>query len=194
MTKLAVVCACLLVASCSPPDKADPAPGENLAAANIDAPPKEAPADQSPKLPPAQPPSPGEAGGLSDDRTPTLEGSIDPKSVQGAAQVVQQYFALLEEGKGERAQALWSGGRPPADFAERLAQYSEVHANIGAPGRTEGAAGSLYVDVPVQLYGRLRSGKPFNALGTMTLRRVNDVPGSSAQQRSWHIYEIKFPA
>ena len=33
-------------------------------------------------------------------------------------------------------------------FAARFARYDSYHANIGAPGRIEGAAGSLYVAVP----------------------------------------------
>jgi hypothetical protein len=28
----------------------------------------------------------------------------------------------------------------------------------------------------------------------MTLRRVNDVDGSTAEQRKWHIYKADFPA
>jgi hypothetical protein len=56
----------------------------------------------------------------------------------------------------------------------------------------EGAAGSSYVDYPVQLYGRLKDGKEFNLRGTMTLRRVNDVPGSTEQQRKCHIYKAVF--
>jgi len=142
---------------------------------------------------PLNPPAPGEPGGLPDDRTPIAEGPIDPKSAQGAAQVLQSYFSLLEAGKAGDAEALWSGGKTPAEFAGKLAGYREVHANIGAPGDSEGAAGSIYVDVPVQIYGRLRDGKEFNSRGTMTLRRVNDVPGSTAEQRQWHIYKAGFP-
>jgi len=142
---------------------------------------------------PLNPPAPGEPGGLPDDRTPVAEGPIDPKSAQGAAQVLQRYFALLESGETTQARELWSNGRTPPEFANRLAQYREVHASIGAPGDSEGAAGSIYVDVPVQLYGRLRDGKEFNARGTMTLRRVNDVPGSTGEQRNWHIHRADFP-
>jgi hypothetical protein len=138
---------------------------------------------------PLNPPEPGEPGGLPDDRTPVAEGAIDPKSAQGAAQVLQRYFGLVEAGKVSEAERLWSDGSQKLD----LSRYSEVHANIGAPGGMEGAAGSIYVDVPVQLYGRLRNGKEFNARGTMTLRRVNDVPGSTAEQRQWHIYRADFP-
>lgn len=142
---------------------------------------------------PLTPPAPGEPGGLPDDRTPVSEEPIVANSAQGAAQVLQRYFALLEAGKSAEADALWSDSGTPADFAARFARYREVHANIGAPEDPEGAAGSIYVDVPVQLYGRLRDGKEFNARGTMTLRRVNDVPGSTAEQRQWHIYRADFP-
>lgn len=135
------------------------------------------------------PPAPGEPGGLPDDRTPVAEGPTDPKSPQGAGQVLQTYFALVEQGKIVDANRLWSKGAERLD----LRKYREVHANIGAPGNMEGAAGSAYVDFPVQLYGRLRNGQEFSLRGTMTLRRVNDVPGSTAEQRSWRIYKAEFP-
>lgn len=142
---------------------------------------------------PLNPPAPGNPGGLPDDRTPISEGPIDPKSAEGAAQVLQRYFALLEDGKASQANRLWSRSGAPSDFANRLALYREIHANIGRPGQAGGAAGSVYVDVPVQLYGRRRGGKEFDARGTMTLRRVNDVPGSTEEQRKWHIYRADFP-
>ena len=142
---------------------------------------------------PLNPPAAGQPGGLPDDRTPLAEGPIDPKSAEGAGQVLQRYFALLEGDKADEAETLWSNGRTPPEFASLLARYREVHANIGAPADSEGAAGSIYIDVPVQLYGRLKDGTESNARGTMTLRRVNDVPGSTAEQRQWHIYRTDFP-
>ena len=70
------------------------------------------------------------------------------------------------------------------DFAARFRGFSEIHANIGAPSEPEGAAGSLYVTVPVQVYGRIAAnGKPWYALRQVTLRRVNDVPGSTDRDR-----------
>ena len=139
---------------------------------------------------PLSPPAPGEPGGLPDDRTPVSEGKIDPKSAQGAGQVLQSYFALSEQGKFAEANKLWSEGGTKLD----LAKYKEVHANIGGPGDMEGAAGFSYVDYPVQMYGRTRDGKEFNLRGTMTLRRVNDVPGSTDEQRKWRIYKAEFPS
>ena len=137
---------------------------------------------------PLNPPAPGEPGGLPDDRTPISEGAIDPKSGQGAGQVVQSYFALTESGRFAEANKLWSAGVERLD----LAGYREIHANIGAPGDVAGGAGSLYVEIPVQLYGRLKDGKAFNSRGTMTLRRVNDVPGSTEEQRRWRIMNAEF--
>ena len=174
--KIAFALALLLAGACS---QETPAPPTNEAE----------PANEAAPEAPLNPPAPGQPGGLPDDRTPIAEGPIDPKSAQGAGQVLQRYFAFLESGSSAEANKLWSEGSQKLD----LSPYKEVHANIGAPGEPEGAAGSIYVDSPVQLYGRTTAGKEFNARGSMTLRRVNDVPGSTPEQREWHIYRSKFP-
>ena len=62
-----------------------------------------------------------------------------------------------------------------------------LSAQVGRPGRVEGAAGSLYVEVPVSLYGRYATGERYLKGGKVQLRRVNDVPGSTAEQRAWRI-------
>lgn len=142
-----------------------------------------------------QPPAPGTPGGLPDDRTPVSEAKFDPKSAQGAADVVQTYYALLEAGRYSDARRLWSGGGEAsgsgeAAFAAGFASYSEYHAQVGAPGAMEGAAGSSFVEVPVVIYGRRKGGEAFSRKAAVTLRRVNDVPGSSAEDRRWHIRTI----
>jgi hypothetical protein len=177
-----IIVPALFLAACS-----QQAP-ENDAVANApDASPSEANA-AVPEQAPLNPPAPGEPGGLPDNRSPVPEGPIDPKSAQGAGQVLQTYFALAEQGKAAEANMLWSDGAEKLD----LGSYREIHANIGGPGEMQGAAGSSYVDYPVQLYGRTKDGKEFNSRGTMTLRRVNDVPGSTEEQRKWHIYKADF--
>jgi hypothetical protein len=142
---------------------------------------------------PLAPPAPGTAGGLPDDRTPLAEpkGPIDPKSAQAAGQVMQQFGALLEQRRFAEARELWSdNGLTDKAFAAQFADFAEMHAQVGKPGDTEGAAGSIYVNVPFQLYGRLKSGGPFSRSGVATLRRINDVPGSTEEQRRWHIERI----
>lgn len=146
---------------------------------------------------PLTPPAPGTPGGLPIDLRPVVEeDAVDPKGAQGAAQVVQGYYGLLEEKRYGDAQDLWNdnsamGAEDDARFAARFRSFSEIHANIGAPGDMEGAAGSLFVTVPVQVYGRLAAnGKPWYRLRQVTLRRANDVPGSSEADRRWHIESI----
>ncbi|WP_294329488.1 hypothetical protein [uncultured Sphingomonas sp.] len=147
---------------------------------------------------PLNPPAPGQPGGLPDDRTPVSEAKFTPDSAQGAANVVQTYYALIESGRYGQAWALWSDGGKASGgdakaFAARFAPYSEYHANIGAPGQIEAGAGQRYVTVPVQVYGRLKAtGKPFHQLGEATLHRAGDIDGATPEQRSWHIRAIKF--
>jgi hypothetical protein len=145
-------------------------------------------------MPPPETIKPGEPGGLPDDRTPVEEGPIDPKSGQGAGQVLQRFGGLLEQRRFAEARELWSddgkaSGLTEAEFIAAYDKYAEIHSEVGAPGKMEGAAGSAYVEIPFRLYGTLKTGKPFNLVGPVTLRRVNDVPGSTEEQRRWHIYQ-----
>jgi hypothetical protein len=135
-----------------------------------------------------EPPAPGEPGGLPDDRTPVPEAPFTSGSAQGAAAVLETYYALIEQGNYAEAYHLREPGErgPTAEqFAASFKRYLEYHANIGRPSDPVGAAGSLYVEVPVQIYGRLDNGKPFSSAGTVTLRRSNRVPGGNDE---WRIY------
>ena len=138
--------------------------------------------------------APGTPGGLADDRTPLEEpsGAIDPKSAEGAGQVVQRYGGLLEQRKFAEARQLWvdggkASGLSEAQFAAAYDKYASIHSEVGKPTDMESAAGSSYITVPFRLYGTLKSGGEFNMAGPLTLRRVNDVPGSTEEQRRWHI-------
>jgi hypothetical protein len=144
---------------------------------------------------PVAPLEPGTPGGLPKDG-PVSEGKFTPDSAQGAANVVQIYFALLEEGKYRQARALWedsgkASGMNDAAFAASFGKYSEYHAQIGAPGEIDAGAGQRYVTVPIQLYGRLKAdAAPFHARGDVTLHRVGDIDAATAQQKTWHIRSI----
>jgi membrane-bound inhibitor of C-type lysozyme len=136
----------------------------------------------APEAAPLSPPEPGIPGGLPKDKTPISEAPFGPTSAQGAANVVQRYFALMEQARADEAAKLRSDGMP-----EDLTPYASYHAQVGGPGEIDGAAGSLFVEVPVVLYGRLKTGAEFHRSGKAVLRRVNDVPGSTVEQRKWRI-------
>ena len=145
---------------------------------------------------PVEPAAPGTADGLPDDRTPVSEAPFTADSAQGAANVVQIYFALVEAGKYGRAWRLWdnggsASGQSRAGFASGFAAFSEYHAQVGAPGPIDAGAGQRYVEVPIQVYGRLKAGaQPFRTAGKVVLHRTGDIDGATAEQRSWHIREI----
>jgi hypothetical protein len=160
-----------------------------------------APANEAPAAPAAPPrqdyplveaPAPGAPGGFPDDRTPISEAPFTPQSPNGAADVVQVYAALIGQKKYAEAYALLRN--PPVSlvqFTQGFAKYYQYNMNVGAPGEIEGAAGSLFIEVPVLIYGRLKTGETVNELGRATLRRVNDVPGSTTEQRLWRIEKME---
>jgi hypothetical protein len=181
-----IVLAALMLAGCRP-------------AADLNVANEAAPEPVRNQAPPIAGPAPGTPGGLPDDRTPLIEpkGPIDPKSAEAAGQVMQQYAALLEQRRFADAYRLWGdGGRTSGlseqKFAAQFADHAEIHFEIGKPRDLEGAAGSIYTNVPIRFYGRSKNGADFSRAGTATLRRVNDVPGSSAEQRRWHIERLEF--
>src|SRR5258708_2678974 len=141
------------------------------------------------EVPPIPPPGTGP-----DARTPLGEPrrAIDPTSVEAAGQVVQHYGALIEQERFLEAQGLWSDAQRNKSASVDLKLYSEVHLEIGNPGKPEGAAGSIYVTEPVTFYGKLKSGKGFRKPASIVLRRVNDVPGSTEAERRWQIERIEW--
>lgn len=116
------------------------------------------------------------------------KGPIDPKSAEAAGQVVQHYGAMIEQKRFADAADLWSDPRLAADFRRQLGDR-DVHLEIGNLGEPEGAAGSIYMTMPVVFYG-----EGFRRPANIILRRVNDVPGSTARQRRWHIEHIEWKA
>lgn len=175
---------CLSLAACGRPASAPAQPGA--------APPASAITPPSPvAYPPVEPREPGTPGGFPDDRTPLSEAPFTATSAQGAADVMQHYYALIGQKRYAEALQLWGPAAEAATAFERsFGDKLEYHGLVGSPGEIEGAAGSLFVTVPIQVYGRLRDGRELHQLGKATLRRVNDVPGSTAVQRLWHIERI----
>jgi len=111
-----------------------------------------------------------------------------PPEGTAAAAVARTYFSLLGQRRYRAALRLRRNDMRLAAFVQAFRRYRDYRGAVGRPGTVEGAAGSLYVEVPVRVFGRLRGGGRFSERGSVTLRRVNDVDGSSAEARRWHIY------
>lgn len=113
-------------------------------------------------------------------------GDISPADLVGG------YAALLQAHKFDQAYGFLdpSIGLTKAQFEKSLSDYKTIHAAVGKSGPVEGAAGSLYSTVQLALSGEKLDGTPYFLTGPVTLRRVNDVPGSTQEQRKWHIYKL----
>lgn len=184
--KAALLTPLALLAACGQP------PGDSIAANAGGA--TAASADPAADMPVAAPkPAPSAAPSPAADIV--SEAPFTADSAQGAANVVQTYFALVEAGKYRRAWTLWrdggkGAGMDAAAFAASFDRFAAYHATVGAPGRIDAGAGQRYVTVPVQTYGTLKTGKPFAMDGTVTLHRTGDIDGATAEQRSWHINTV----
>jgi len=175
----------LVLAGCQPA----PVPNGNETIAPI---PSDSPSAAIASPVQVEPIAPGKPGGLPDDRTPVTEAPFTADSPQGAADVVQRYFALVEAGRyGEAYRLREPGGPSAAEFAGSFARYAEYHAQVGAPGAVDAGAGQRYVTVPVQAYGRDKDGRAFHESGTITLHRTGDIDGATPEQKRWRIRSIE---
>ena len=196
MRKAVIAASCLLLAGCG--SDAEPATN-SIATANVTqvAPNEVAAADIAETLPSPEPSynavepiAPGQPGGLPDDRTPVSEAPFTADSAQGAASVVQTYYARIGAKKYADAYKLWEPegvGMTQGAFIASFDRYTQYNAQIGAPSDVDAGAGQRYVEVPVQLYGRFTTGKPFHMLGSVTLHRTGDIDGATAEQKRWRI-------
>ena len=125
--------------------------------------------------------------GISAQAPPTLA-----QDGQAAAGVVRAYYAALNARDYRKAYSLWSGqgaasGKSFTDFARGFGQTKSTSVTVVDVGEPEGAAGSLMTTISVKVNATLKNGSQQHFAGDYTLRRVNDVPGSTADQRRWHI-------
>jgi hypothetical protein len=86
---------------------------------------------------------------------------------------------------------MWSddgaaSGQTFAQFSGGYGNTRSVLASVGEPADEEGAAGSRYIQVPVQLTALQRDGSERRYTGRFTLRAVM-ADGATEQQRRWHL-------
>jgi len=144
----------------------------------------------TPPAPRVQTPTPSRRTPATSPQPAVPPASAD--SVGDPVAVVRDYYAAIRAHDFLRAYRMWeaSGQRNVRSFARFEAGFDStetVDVKTSAPGRVEGAAGSRFVTVPVEIDSRLRNGRQQRFTGTYTLRRVV-VPGASAAQRRWHLY------
>ena len=133
-------------------------------------------------------------GGEAENRTANVQENVaeppagpppsaeDIALARSASEALRLYYDRLERRD-------WSGAfamREPAPgltlerFVANYERYAEYRATVAMPSLPARQDGAIWVQVPVQLYGRMRDGSPFGSVGTIMLRR-------SAGKESWKI-------
>ena len=126
------------------------------------------------------------------DMTPAELVPEAEKGEKGARNVLLFWAAALEQKQFAKAWAQFGdggkrSGMSQQQYARSFAPYATI--TVAMPtGGMEGAAGSLYYTAPTTISGTLKSGGTYTLKGPVVLRRVNDVPGATAEQLRWHIY------
>jgi hypothetical protein len=121
--------------------------------------------------------------------------AADSLGGESAADVVRRYYDAVGRRDFRTAYLMWEGDGAASrqsleEFAAGFRTTARVTAEVGTPGRVEGAAGSRYVTVPVVTQAETQSGERQRFEGTYTLRR-SVVDGASPEQRRWHIYSAR---
>ena len=125
---------------------------------------------------------------------PQLKPAIDPKGSEAAELLVGSFVRLLNQGRlSDAYMLLGPDAQPRAQFESDFGNYRNLRVKMGAPGDQEGAAGSIYLSVPLDISGQV-NGRIVERRATAVVRRVNDVPGSTEAQRHWHIERIDWKA
>jgi len=87
---------------------------------------------------------------------------------------------------GQGARAWHEGQMDAAGLKAELGGQEAPRVTFGT-GMAEGAAGSLYYETTIEV---APAGASPGRKGTITLRRVNDVPGAEEWQLNWHVDRI----
>jgi hypothetical protein len=149
------------------------------------------PGEETTAQPAASPPPPAAAD--TPNYTPPVLVPEAAKGKTGATNVLLSWAQAMEDRTFVPAHALYGRNAPEtaAEFAAHFADYKTITVAFGE-SEVEGAAGSLYYAVPITLTGTTQAGAPYKRQGTITLRRVNDVPGAEPWQLEWHVERIEW--
>ncbi len=124
------------------------------------------------------------------DLTPPALTSEAAKGEKGARNLLLSWARAIELRAFDQAWNLFGAtGKERwsrAEFARIFAGLEDITVAVPT-GAMEGAAGSLYYTSRATITASDVDGRPIRIEGSVVVRRVNDVPGSTAEQRRWHI-------
>jgi hypothetical protein len=132
--------------------------------------------------------------------TPALEATTGPQPPSNArkdivdnqaARIVHDYYAAINARDYRKAYRLWDHDGEASkqtfeEFSGGFADTAETRVEIGRPSDPEGAAGSQYITLPVEVNANLKDGTEQRFKGEYVLRR-SMVEGAE-HRGEWRIY------
>lgn len=115
----------------------------------------------------------------------------DTSAPSDPADAVRKYYAFLEARDFRRAYAMWgehglASKKTYEQFEEGFEHTAHTKVTVTGPVSIQGAAGSSYAEVRVRVEATTDEGRAQQFTGAYVVRRVNDVPGATAEQLRWH--------
>ncbi len=137
--------------------------------------------------------SPSSASSPTPPPVSPTQSAVDAKPGQEAVQVIRNYYSAISRRDYKQAYSAWERNGAASQqsfkqFMQGFANTASVVVEVGEPGRLDGAAGSSYIEIPVTVTAVTKNGTRQRFRGSYVLRRVNNVPGSTLEQRRWHLY------
>ena len=128
--------------------------------------------------------------------TPAPASPTQSPEQQQAVQVIRDYYSAIARQDYKQAYSAWEGNGAASkqsfeQFKQGFANTTSVAVEVGKPSIPDPGAGSIYIEIPVTVTALATNGTPQRFRGNYVLRRVNDVPGSTPEQRKWHFYSAK---
>ena len=172
--RLTTLAACAVLGACQPAST-DRDSADGAAASAVSPPQTDAVAPS-----PAASPSPSPPPPLTEEAE---------KGETGARAILLDWAHALENGNFADAYALVASAdgqdMSETEYTDFWSAYDRL--TVAVPeGTVEGAAGSLYYEVPATITAERPDGTVERWQGSVVLRRVNDVQGATAEQLRWH--------
>lgn len=121
-----------------------------------------------------------------DDAADKLECGPKPHSGAAAKAAIERYYSALNARDFPTAWQVWGpDGAPRQTYEQFLKGYArtrQANVTVGTPGPVEGAAGSVYISVPVTVDAQLTNGRKQRFIGSYMLRQRN-----IETSQGWHI-------
>lgn len=127
------------------------------------------------------------------DLSPVSSDARDNGSEPAARAILLPWARGIELREFDQSWALMGdAAKAQISKAKFNAMFAPLHdLFVAIPGgTTEGAAGSSYYTVPTSITGTARDGSKKTISGEVVMRRVNDVPGATPAQLTWHIEQV----